>query len=626
MVGRRAAFWALLLRLGAECLQTPQLLLRRRAGVSRVRSSAARLDEDAPLESRLAALVATELEIGVPSSGSGVKRRSRMHRLAAELAMLESYPDSERLASVGAKVGALIERRDAYKGPIGELVDALGAKVAQLNAAPPPAATAADSAAAAAGVLAVKKTATPSVVAAEKKKATKPRRKRPSAANRTVSGSAANQTSAAPAPKKKKAAAPVATAATKPKKKTSASAEPAPAANASATQQKKKKQAQKKKAPSPPSPKAPKAPAANASASATKPPPAPKKAGGASKAPKSSQLRTAAPGAPPRAKVVPASPAPVEARPARRAMAAATPIRRAMAVADSKASPPGPAVRRAPVALGDVVVGTCVALRPFGAMIALDAWTAPSSHLVPGASPRTALLHLSEISAWKVEDLGAVLPVGARVTCLVASIDEAKRRTTVSTRVLEARKGDMLTNSSSVYATAEQVAAGVDCDALERANAKRKKSATKITKLERLSAKFSLEDLDALCAPKPKRAAVVVENAPPAAQNANTLPKAAKSASSASAVSPAANVAVEEAPPAPVARRDALSLNSAFMPKQQTEQQQEQRKQEFELLMNDVIYEPTSSLTDVSKLIRGRKKRGAFTSPFWTKIFPKQTK
>ena len=37
--------------------------------------------------------------------------------------------------------------------------------------------------------------------------------------------------------------------------------------------------------------------------------------------------------------------------------------------------------------------------------------------------------------------------------------------------------------------------------------------------------------------------------------------------------------------------------------------------------MRDVIYE-SGSLTDL-KLVQGRQKKGAFTSPFWTKIFPK---
>ena len=60
-----------------------------------------------------------------------------------------------------------------------------------------------------------------------------------------------------------------------------------------------------------------------------------------------------------------------------------------------------------------------------------------------------------------------------------------------------------------------------------------------------------------------------------------------------------------------------LSLQSAFS--LDKEAKVAQRSEEFELLMRDVIFE-AGSLTDV-KLLKGRKKKGTFTNPFWAKVF-----
>ena len=60
-----------------------------------------------------------------------------------------------------------------------------------------------------------------------------------------------------------------------------------------------------------------------------------------------------------------------------------------------------------------------------------------------------------------------------------------------------------------------------------------------------------------------------------------------------------------------------LSLQSAFS--LDTAAKVAQRSEEFELLMRDVIFE-AGSLTDV-KLLKGRKKKGTFTNPFWAKVF-----
>ena len=66
----------------------------------------------------------------------------------------------------------------------------------------------------------------------------------------------------------------------------------------------------------------------------------------------------------------------------------------------------------------------------------------------------------------------------------------------------------------------------------------------------------------------------------------------------------------------------ATSLTAAF---QSPERVAEQKRQEFELLMQDVVYESGSSLTDLRLLegLRGKKKKGqsVFATGFWTKLF-----
>ena len=58
---------------------------------------------------------------------------------------------------------------------------------------------------------------------------------------------------------------------------------------------------------------------------------------------------------------------------------------------------------------------------------------------------------------------------------------------------------------------------------------------------------------------------------------------------------------------------------------QSPERVAEQKRQEFELLMQDVVYESGSSLTDLRLLegLRGKKKKGqsVFATGFWTKLF-----
>ena len=221
------------------------------------------------------------------------------------------------------------------------------------------------------------------------------------------------------------------------------------------------------------------------------------------------------------------------------------------------------------VKAGDVVAGTCVAVRGYGAMIALDAWSPRSSHLGDGASPRTALLHISEISSGRVDDVAAAVPLGSRVEVAVVNVDGAKGgRVSVSTKRLEPGYEAI---EASIEAALEAPRSGAEG-------------------LLDLAASLSLDDLDGL-----------VE-----ARAARTKAKKAKKKKVEKKVA-----ADKPAAPTPLSLQSAFSLDK--------EAKVAQRSEEFELLMRDVIFE-AGSLTDV-KLLKGRKKKGTFTNPFWAKVF-----
>ena len=231
------------------------------------------------------------------------------------------------------------------------------------------------------------------------------------------------------------------------------------------------------------------------------------------------------------------------------------------------------------VRAGDVVNGTCVSVRGYGAMIALDAWAPRAEHLGDGASPRTALLHISEITTGRVSDVAAEVPIGSRVTAEVVSVDPSKgNRVSVSTKRL----------------VAGYDAAAAAADAALAASPARPGAEGLLD----LAATMSLDDLSALVEKRGRRDAA-----------AKTKKKAAPQPKKQKKKAPDAADAPPQASP--------LSLTSAFSIDSKVKEQQ--RSEEFELLMRDVIYE-AGSLTDV-KLLQGRKKRGAFTSPFWTKVF-----
>jgi len=294
------------------------------------------------------------------------------------------------------------------------------------------------------------------------------------------------------------------------------------------------------------------APQAEAPPAAPKAAPAPPKA--KKPAPKKPEGKKAAPKKPEAKKPAPKKPAPKGARPP-----GGRPKKKEFAAKTVKA--------------GDVVAGTCVAVRGYGAMIALDAWSPRSSHLGDGASPRTALLHISEISSGRVDDVAAAVPLGSRVEVAVVNVDGAKGgRVSVSTKRLEPGYEAI---EASIEAALEAPRSGAEG-------------------LLDLAASLSLDDLDGL-----------VE-----ARAARTKAKKAKKKKVEKKVEK--KVAADKpAAPTPLSLQSAFSLDK--------EAKVAQRSEEFELLMRDVIFE-AGSLTDV-KLLKGRKKKGTFTNPFWAKVF-----
>ena len=94
---------------------------------------------------------------------------------------------------------------------------------------------------------------------------------------------------------------------------------------------------------------------------------------------------------------------------------------------------------------GDVIEGMVKALKPYGAFVE-----------VGGMS---GLLHISQISYDRIDDLEKVLQPGDKVKCMIIDHDKVNGRIALSTKTLEAEPGDMLKNKAKVFAMAEETAA-----------------------------------------------------------------------------------------------------------------------------------------------------------------------
>jgi len=93
---------------------------------------------------------------------------------------------------------------------------------------------------------------------------------------------------------------------------------------------------------------------------------------------------------------------------------------------------------------GDVYDGTVTAVKPYGAFVE-----------IMGMS---GLLHISQISYDRVENLEATLAAGMSIKCMVIDHDKAAGRIALSTKTLEPEPGDMLRDPGRVFALADETA------------------------------------------------------------------------------------------------------------------------------------------------------------------------
>lgn len=93
---------------------------------------------------------------------------------------------------------------------------------------------------------------------------------------------------------------------------------------------------------------------------------------------------------------------------------------------------------------GDIINGVVKALKPYGAFVE-----------VGGMS---GLLHISQISYDRIEDLEKVLQPGMQVKCMIIDHDKVNGRIALSTKTLEPEPGDMLRDSDKVFELAEETA------------------------------------------------------------------------------------------------------------------------------------------------------------------------
>merc|ERR1712238_4907 len=93
---------------------------------------------------------------------------------------------------------------------------------------------------------------------------------------------------------------------------------------------------------------------------------------------------------------------------------------------------------------GDVIDGIVKALKPYGAFVE-----------VGGMS---GLLHISQISMDRINDLEKVLQPGQKVKCMIIDHDKTNGRIALSTKTLEPEPGDMIKDPERVYEQAEETA------------------------------------------------------------------------------------------------------------------------------------------------------------------------
>lgn len=101
-------------------------------------------------------------------------------------------------------------------------------------------------------------------------------------------------------------------------------------------------------------------------------------------------------------------------------------------------------VQMADLSRGDVVDGVVKALKTYGAFV--------------DVGDMSGLLHISQISHDRIQNLEDVLHPGMPIKCMIIDHDKVNGRIALSTKTLEAEAGDMLKDSASVFANAEETA------------------------------------------------------------------------------------------------------------------------------------------------------------------------
>jgi small subunit ribosomal protein S1 len=91
--------------------------------------------------------------------------------------------------------------------------------------------------------------------------------------------------------------------------------------------------------------------------------------------------------------------------------------------------------------IGQLIEGKIVSIKPFGVFVDFDG--------------TTGLLHINQISKNYVASLNAIFENGQAIKALIIDLDEAKRRISLSTKVLESYPGEMLEKMADVMAEAD---------------------------------------------------------------------------------------------------------------------------------------------------------------------------
>ena len=93
------------------------------------------------------------------------------------------------------------------------------------------------------------------------------------------------------------------------------------------------------------------------------------------------------------------------------------------------------------LAVGQLLEGTIVGVKPFGVFIDLEGLT--------------GLLHITQVSQKRIDSLSTIFAQGNLVKAMIVDLDEGKKRISLSTKVLENYPGEMLEKIDEVMESAD---------------------------------------------------------------------------------------------------------------------------------------------------------------------------